>query len=95
MTPRQNCFEVKLENSDLMVSDLRPRLTVQFKKDESGIAVPLGQEKAKAMEVAMSPRKQILMNGFMMWISRKHVNIFSISMVSMALLRSRGESKYN
>mmetsp|Transcript_602 Transcript_602/g.789 ORF Transcript_602/g.789 Transcript_602/m.789 type:complete len:197 (+) Transcript_602:95-685(+) len=44
------------------------------------------KKKAKAMEVAMSPGRQILMNGFMMYMSGKNLNIFSISITSMAML---------
>ena len=44
------------------------------------------RKKAKAMSVAMSPGRQIAMNGFMMYMSGKNLNIFSISICSMAIL---------
>ena len=39
-----------------------------------------------AMAVAMKPGQQILMNAFMMYMSGKQLNIFSISITSMAIL---------
>lgn len=44
------------------------------------------RKKAKAMSIAMSPGRQIAMNGFMMYMSGKNLNIFSISICSMAIL---------
>jgi hypothetical protein len=44
------------------------------------------RKKAKAMSVAMSPGRQIAMNGFMMYMSGKNLNIFSISICSMAIM---------
>mmetsp|Transcript_19661 Transcript_19661/g.28905 ORF Transcript_19661/g.28905 Transcript_19661/m.28905 type:complete len:203 (-) Transcript_19661:299-907(-) len=55
------------------------------KGDSASLALT-AKKKAKAMEMAMSPGKQIAMNGFMMYMSGKTLNIFSISITSMALL---------
>lgn len=44
------------------------------------------KKKAKAMTIASSPGKQILMNAFMMYMSGSNLNIFSISITSMAVL---------
>ena len=38
------------------------------------------------MQIALSPGKQIAMNAFMLWMSGKNLNIFSISITSMAIL---------
>jgi hypothetical protein len=42
--------------------------------------------KAKAMSLATKPGQQIAMNAFMLWMSGKTLNIFSISVTSMAIL---------
>ena len=42
--------------------------------------------KAKAMSLATKPGQQIMMNAFMLWMSGKTLNIFSISVTSMAIL---------
>jgi ER membrane protein complex subunit 4 len=41
---------------------------------------------AKAMSMATKPGQQIMMNAFMLWMSGKTLNIFSISVTSMAIL---------
>ena len=63
-------------------------------KDDAGItaaetkqAVAIRKRKeSKAMSIAFSPGKQIAMNGFMLWMSGKNLNIFSISITTMAIL---------
>ncbi|GMH81479.1 hypothetical protein TL16_g08943, partial [Triparma laevis f. inornata] len=40
----------------------------------------------KAMELAMSPGKSLMMTAFMLYMSGSHLNIFTISTTSMALL---------
>lgn len=42
--------------------------------------------KAKAMSMATKPFQQAAMNAFMMWMSGKTLNIFSISVTSQAIL---------
>lgn len=44
------------------------------------------RKKSRAMTIAVSPGKQIAMNAFMLWMSGKNLNIFSISITSMAIL---------
>lgn len=44
------------------------------------------KKKTRAMAIATGPGKQILMNSFMLYMSGKTLNIFSISITSMALL---------
>ena len=44
------------------------------------------KKKAQAMGLAMSPGKQMAMNAFMLWMSGKNLNIFSISITSSAIL---------
>lgn len=44
------------------------------------------RKQSKAMSIAISPGKQIAMNGFMLWMSGKSLNIFSISITTMAIL---------
>lgn len=44
------------------------------------------KKKSRAMAIATSPGKQIAMNAFMMYMSGKNLNIFSISITSMAIL---------
>jgi hypothetical protein len=46
----------------------------------------LAKHKAKAMALAMQPGKQIGMNAFMMYMSGKTLNIFSISVTSSAIM---------
>mmetsp|Transcript_6795 Transcript_6795/g.9991 ORF Transcript_6795/g.9991 Transcript_6795/m.9991 type:complete len:188 (-) Transcript_6795:536-1099(-) len=55
-------------------------------KSSSSAMALVAKKKARAMSVATSPGKQILMNGFMMYMSGKTLNIFSISVTSMALM---------
>lgn len=59
----------------------------------SAMATTTQQQKAlqaklhkKAMAIATKPGQQILMNSFMLWMSGKNLNIFSISVTSMAIL---------
>lgn len=54
-------------------------------KNKQALAI-VAKKKAKAMSIATSPGKQMLMNGFMMYMSGKNLNIFSISITSMALM---------
>lgn len=44
------------------------------------------KKRAKAMSLATKPGQQIMMNAFMMYMSGKNLNIFSISITSMAIL---------
>lgn len=46
----------------------------------------MARKKSKAMEMALSPGKQIFMNGFMMYMSGKNLNMFSISITGMAIM---------
>ena len=46
----------------------------------------IAKKKAQAMNLAMSPVKQMGMNAFMMYMSGKQLNIFSISITSTAIL---------
>mmetsp|Transcript_29589 Transcript_29589/g.62199 ORF Transcript_29589/g.62199 Transcript_29589/m.62199 type:complete len:195 (+) Transcript_29589:200-784(+) len=44
------------------------------------------RKQSKAMSIALSPGKQIAMNAFMLWMSGRNLNIFSISITSMAIM---------
>ena len=44
------------------------------------------KKKTKAMAIATKPGQQIIMNAFMLYMSGKTLNIFSISVCSMAIL---------
>ncbi len=44
------------------------------------------KKQARAMALATKPGQQILMNAFMMYMSGKHLNIFSISITTMAII---------
>ena len=44
------------------------------------------RKQSKAMSIALSPMKQLGMNAFMLWMSGKNLNIFSISTTSMAIM---------
>jgi len=55
-------------------------------RDKNSSNALVAKKRAKALSIATSPGKQILMNGFMMWMSGKNLNIFSISITSMALM---------
>lgn len=46
----------------------------------------MNRKKSKAMDLALSPGKQLFMNGFMMYMSGKNLNMFSISITGMAIL---------
>lgn len=40
----------------------------------------------RALDVALAPGKNILMQGFMMWMSGSYINIFSIMITAMAFI---------
>jgi hypothetical protein len=44
------------------------------------------RKQSNAMSIAFSPGKQIAMNGFMLWMSGKNLNVFSISITTMAIM---------
>jgi hypothetical protein len=44
------------------------------------------RKQSKAMSIALSPGKQLGMNAFMLWMSGRNLNIFSISTTSMAIM---------
>mmetsp|Transcript_19234 Transcript_19234/g.33004 ORF Transcript_19234/g.33004 Transcript_19234/m.33004 type:complete len:193 (+) Transcript_19234:184-762(+) len=44
------------------------------------------RKQSKAMSIAISPGKQIAMNAFMLWMSGRNLNIFSISITSMSIM---------
>lgn len=46
----------------------------------------LAKQKSHAMSIAMRPGQQVMMNAFMMYMSGKQLNIFSISITSTAIL---------
>jgi hypothetical protein len=46
----------------------------------------VAKRKAKALSIASKPGQQIAMNAFMLWMSGKNLNIFSISTTSTAVL---------
>eukprot|EP00542_Grammatophora_oceanica_P015678 CAMPEP_0194030116 /NCGR_PEP_ID=MMETSP0009_2-20130614/3703_1 /TAXON_ID=210454 /ORGANISM="Grammatophora oceanica, Strain CCMP 410" /LENGTH=182 /DNA_ID=CAMNT_0038670001 /DNA_START=87 /DNA_END=632 /DNA_ORIENTATION=+ len=48
------------------------------------------KKKAKAMSIAVKPGQQIAMNAFMMYMSGKTLNIFSISITAQAILNPIG-----
>jgi len=54
-------------------------------KSKQALAI-VAKKRAKAMSIATSPAKQMLMNGFMMYMAGKNLNIFSISITSMAVM---------
>jgi hypothetical protein len=49
-------------------------------------AALVAKRKAKAMALATKPGQQVMMNAFMLYMSGKNLNIFSISTTSMAIL---------
>ena len=63
-------------------------------KDDTGITTAENKQaiavrarkQSKAMSIAISPGKQIAMNAFMLWMSGKHLNIFSISITTTAIM---------
>jgi len=62
-------------------------LSVAHAAAESKKALAIvARKKSRAMQIALSPGKQIAMNAFMLWMSGKNLNIFSISVTSMAIL---------
>jgi hypothetical protein len=46
----------------------------------------VAKRKAKAMAIASKPAQQIMMNAFMLWMSGKNLNIFSINTTSTSIL---------
>lgn len=58
----------------------KPTLTLSQK------AALAAKQKAAAMSLAMKPAQQIAMNSFMLYMSGSQLNVFSISITSMAIL---------
>ena len=61
--------------------------------DATAMAASTQQQKAlqaklqsKAMAIATKPGQQIMMNAFMLWMSGKNLNIFSISITAQAIM---------
>ena len=55
------------------------------KENKQALAIR-SRKQSKAFSIALSPGKQIAMNAFMMYMSGRNLNIFSISILSSAIL---------
>lgn len=73
--------------------EMEQKSSYSIKDDAGGSAAENKQavaiqarKKSKATSIALSPGKQIAMNGFMLWMSGKNLNIFSISITTMAIM---------
>jgi hypothetical protein len=55
------------------------------KESKQALAIR-SRKQSKAFSIALSPGKQIGMNAFMLYMSGKNLNIFSISILSSAIL---------
>ena len=58
---------------------------VNEKENKQALAIR-SRKQSKAFSIALSPGKQIAMNAFMMYMSGRNLNIFSISILSSAIL---------
>ena len=59
--------------------------TIAAAENKQAVAVR-ARKQSKAMSIAISPGKQIAMNAFMLWMSGKSLNIFSISITATAIM---------
>lgn len=70
-------------HSNLLASE-RKRAAPSATSQNSDVLV--AKRKAKAMALATKPGQQIMMNAFMLWMSGKNLNIFSINTTASAIL---------
>jgi hypothetical protein len=54
-------------------------------EEKKAIAIR-ARKQSNAMSIAISPGKQIAMNSFMLYMSGKQLNVFSISITTMAIM---------
>jgi len=59
--------------------------TITAAENKQAVAIR-ARKQSKAMSIAISPGKQIAMNAFMLWMSGKNLNIFSISITATAIM---------
>lgn len=71
-------------HSNLLAAERKGATTSTAPSQNSSALV--AKRKAKAMGLATKPGQQILMSAFMMWMSGKTLNIFSINTVTTAIL---------
>jgi hypothetical protein len=70
----------KTAQSTTVAASSKTQLTVTQKNQLAA------KQKTHAMQIAMKPGQQILMNAFMLYMAGSQLNIFSISITSMAIL---------
>lgn len=71
-------------HSNLLAAERKGATTSTAPTQNSAALV--AKRKAKAMAIATKPGQQILMNAFMLWMSGKNLNIFSINTTASAIL---------
>lgn len=76
-----NAVERELEQKS---SHVARTLDVTAAEHKQALAIR-ARKQSKATSIAFSPGKQIAMNAFMLWMSGRHLNIFSISITTMAI----------
>ncbi|GMI03902.1 hypothetical protein TrRE_jg5304 [Triparma retinervis] len=68
------------------VGDEKMSSVMSTEKSLTASKILARKRSAAAMNLATSPGKSILMTGFMLWMSGRHLNVFTISTTSMALI---------
>lgn len=66
-------------------SNITEETSANLAESKQALAIR-ARKQSKAMSIALSPGKQIAMNAFMLWMSGRNLNIFSISITSMAIM---------
>jgi len=77
--------EMEAKSSYSVKDDSTGSNSISAAENKQALAIR-ARKQSKAMSIAISPGKQIAMNGFMLWMSGKHLNIFSISITTMAIM---------
>ena len=77
--------EKEMEQKSSSTYSIKDDSTITAAENKQAMAIR-ARKQSKAMSIALSPGKQIAMNGFMLWMSGKNLNIFSISITGMAIM---------
>ena len=91
---KQKSPPIDMRSVQAVNKELEQKSTYSIKHNDAGaiekeskqtIAIR-ARKQSKAFSIALSPGKQIAMNAFMLYMSGRNLNIFSISILSSAIL---------
>jgi hypothetical protein len=73
---QKSTYSIKQNNDNGGITEKESKQTLAIRS----------RKQSRAFSIALSPGKQIAMNAFMLYMSGKNLNIFSISILSSAIL---------